>query len=103
MSYEREIRRRLQPLRCMTKTGSIVSIFDVLVKVTFECAFDIDEVTKTIEEKPYGPWFARVDAVHGQVVNVRLTTLPPAAAAPVPANAPQPLLPAADERCLVAA
>lgn len=96
MSYETEIRRRLQPLKCMTKTANVVSIFDVLVKVTFEGAFDPDEVTRIIEEKPYGPWTASVRAIHGQVVNVHLTTLPPAAAAPVPVDNPKkPLLCAA--------
>lgn len=89
MHYEPEIRRRLLPLVCTTKTNPVVSMFDVVVKVTLaEPEFDIDEVTKVIEQKPYGPWFAKVRAVHGQVLNVHLSTLPPADAAPVPLAVP---------------
>jgi len=85
MSYETKIKQRLAPLTCMTRTNSIVSIFDVLVKVTIEGPFDVEETISKLTRAPYGPWHPRVSAVHGQVINLHLTTLPPADAAPVPA------------------
>lgn len=85
MSYQEGIAKRLLPLTCTTKTNSIVSIFDVLVKVTMDKPdFDEEAITALIERAPYGPWHPRVSAIHGQVINVHLTTLPPADAAPVP-------------------
>lgn len=89
MHYEPEIRRRLLPIISTTKTNPVVSMFDVVVKVTLtDPDFGINEVTQIIEREPYGPWFAKVRAVHGQVLNVHLSTLPPADAAPVPVSAP---------------